>query len=123
MNIKQVRYELLIEQSKVRSPFDKGVYDYAFEILNNIEYHPRTSMRDLHHLQRIRDIEMRALNGCRSWHDYSFWNRSLTDHKAIIARLIPSSELIKDMPYKYLFELQAYALTLAYKQLIRIIYK
>lgn len=79
-----INYERL-ENHKTRSKWDKGVKDYAFELLENIE-------DNLDGFESIDELREALLGGASSWHDYSWGGCSFIYNKDICEKLATPSE-------------------------------
>lgn len=76
-----------IELSSPRSAWDKGVKDYALELLENLgdDFEYTTS----------KELKEALLNGAKNWSDYSWGGCSLIYDEDIAQRLCSPSELKK----------------------------
>ena len=77
-------YETLraaVAASQARSTWDKGVKNYAFDIINNLEE------------WNAPITEAAALNGAESWKQYAWGGCGLVSNEAIAAALCNPSEL------------------------------
>lgn len=76
-----------IENTEARSAWDRGVKEYAAELVENIDTDDIPECR--------RDLEKILLNGAESWEQYSFGGASLVYDVDIAERLCCPSELKK----------------------------
>ena len=79
-----VNYERL-ENCKTRSKWSRGVKEYAFELLENIE-------DNLDGFESIDELREALLNGANNWEQYSWAGCSLVYNKDICKRLATPSE-------------------------------
>lgn len=77
-----------LEARKDRSAWDKGVTDYAFDMLYHWEENAQW-------YKEKTDLESLILNGAKNWNEYSWGGCSLCDNYQIAARLCTPSELKK----------------------------
>jgi hypothetical protein len=85
--IEQVRTEL--EKRNDRSAWDRGVNDYARELLDNVE----DAARGGQPLETIREWKKAMLKGAQDWIEYSYGGCSLVYNADIAIRLCTPSEL------------------------------
>lgn len=87
--IKEVRAEL--EARRNRSAWERGVNDYALELLETLEENRRYNGADdlLHPLE----LESELLNGAENWNEFSWGGCSLIYDGDIAERLCCPSEL------------------------------
>ena len=79
----------LVDRRKARSAWDRGVTAYSHELLGNLLYWTMQG----HYLDGIAEAEEKALNGAKSWEQYSRSGFSLADSEEIAERLCNPSEL------------------------------
>lgn len=77
----------IIEARKDRSAWDRGVNDYAVELLDNLAELTRDDLADLKIVRRA------LLNGADSWQQYSYSGSALIYDSDIAERLCTPSQL------------------------------
>lgn len=87
MNIKELKNKLETEQEKARGTYQKAIYQYAFELVDNIADNYITTAEELEHLESIANLKERALNGATNWNQYSWGGCSLCYNFDILNRL------------------------------------
>lgn len=85
--IELVRVEL--EKRDDRSAWDKGVTDYCYDLLDNVEAAGRNGNK----LERLSDWRSAMLNGARDWTEYSYGGCAFVYDGDIANRLCTPSEL------------------------------
>lgn len=91
--MRQIKREL--KRTKVYSAWDKGVLEYAWELIDNVEQsHNYLGLRDNDTIG-IQILKKSMLNGADSWHDYSWGGCSLIYDTDIAEVLCTPSELKK----------------------------
>ena len=78
-----------VDKRKLRSAWDKGVSLYSHELLQNLLYY--TTMGEK--LDGVIDAERKAMNGAKSWEEYSRGGFSLVCDEDIAGRLCTPTEL------------------------------
>ncbi len=78
-----------IDRRKLGSAWDRGVRAYSHELLGNLFYWTMQG----HYLDGIAEAEEKALDGARSWEQYSRSGLSLVSSEEIARRLCTPSEL------------------------------
>ena len=127
MNITELKNKLDEEQKHARGTYQKAIYQYAFELVNNITDNYTTTAEELEHLESITNLQERALNGATSWNQYSWGGCSLCYNYDILCRLFCPS-IVKKYQYtdtirgRHLLDYQADALAKAFSK-IRFIIK
>ena len=119
MNIEELKNKLNEEQKKARGAYNKAIYKYAFELVDNIADNYISTAEELEHLENITNLRERALNGAENWSQYSWGGGSLCYNCDILTRLFcPSlvkkyqcADTIKGL---HLLDYQASALSRAY---------
>lgn len=76
-----------IESTKTRSVWERGVKEYAVELVENLDDDDIPDCR--------RNLEKLLLSGAESWDDYSWGGCSLIYNQDIARRLCSPSELIR----------------------------
>ena len=111
----------IIDKRRLRSAWDRGVRAYAHELLGNLFYWTVSMARKLDGLE---EAEEKALNGAKSWEQYSRSGFSLAADWEIAERLCTPSELErcrgglrKPNPREDWVDTQARALFQAWKML------
>lgn len=74
-----------IESTKTRSAWERGVKEYAVELVENLDTDDIPECR--------RDLKKLLLNGAETWDDYSWGGCSLIYNQDIAQRLCSPSEL------------------------------
>ena len=87
MNINELRNKLEEEQKHARGTYQKAIYQYAFELCDNIADNYITTADELEHLENITNLKERALNGASDWRQYSWGGCSLCYNYDILRRL------------------------------------
>lgn len=119
MNIKELKDKLNEEEKKARGTYQKAIYKYAFELVDNIADAYISTAEELEHLENITNLEERALNGASSWRKYSWGGSSLCYNSDILNRLFCPS-LAKKYQYsdtisgRHLLDYQSSALAKAF---------
>ena len=90
--IAEIRQE--IESKKPRSAWDKGVKEYALELLEDME-NERNAAKETDMVVYPATLEVELLNGAMNWKQYSWGGCSLIYDKQIARRLCSASELKK----------------------------
>ena len=85
--IEQIRTEL--EKRSFRSAWDKGINDYAYDLLDKVE----VAAQDGKQLNTISEWKEAMLNGAQNWGEYSYGGCSLIYDCDIAKRLCTPSEL------------------------------
>lgn len=122
MNINELKNKLNEEQKHARGTYQKAIYQYAFELVDNIADDYTTTAEELEHLESITNLKERALNGATSWSQYSWCGSSLCYNYDILTRLFCPS-LVKKYQYKntirgrHLLDYQASALEKAFSKI------
>lgn len=122
MNIQELKNKLEEEQKHARGAFQKAVYQYAFELVDNIADNYITTADELEHLENITNLKERALNGAENWNQYSWGGSSLCYDYDILTRLFCPS-LVKKYQYtdtirgRHLLDYQASALARAFSKI------
>lgn len=83
MNKQQLIKELEENQTKSRSKWQKGVFDYALELAEDLEEETPTTFAEL---------KSKLLNGASDWEQYSWGGCSLIYNEDICERLATPSE-------------------------------
>ena len=71
MKITELKKALEEEEKHARGRYQKALYEYAGELVDNIVNHHKTTAEELENLENITDLKARALNGADSWEQYS----------------------------------------------------
>lgn len=87
MKINELKNKLETEQEKARGTYQKAIYQYAFELVDNIADNYITTAEELEHLESIANLKERALNGATNWKQYSWGGCSLCYNYEILRRL------------------------------------
>lgn len=82
-----------IEKSRSRSAWDRGVKEYAAELLENLSEAVKYGYIDLDDLNAPNMVDRAMLNGAADWSQYSWGGCSLCYNGEIAARLCTASEL------------------------------
>lgn len=119
MNIEELKNKLNEEQKKARGVYQKAIYVYAFELIDNIADNYITTANELEHLENIPNLKERALNGATSWNQYSWGGCSLCYNYDILQRLFCKSIVKKyenadSVKGRHLLDWQASALSKAF---------
>lgn len=119
MNIKELKNKLETEQEKARGTYQKAIYQYAFELVDNIADNYITTAEELEHLESIANLKERALNGATNWNQYSWGGCSLCYNFDILNRLFCKSiakkyENADSVRGRHLLDYQASALARAF---------
>lgn len=119
MNIEELKNKLNEEQKKAKGAYNKAIYQYAFELVDNIADNYRTTADELEHLENITNLKERALKGAESWRQYSWGGASLCYDYDILSRLFCPS-IVKKYQHtdtikgRHLLDYQSSALTRAF---------
>lgn len=90
MNIESVRKSLEKELSRKRiSAWERGVIEYAFELLESVEFNQNTDEQNIPCSKEV------FLNGASNWTEYSYGGCSLIYDYDIAKRLCTPSEFRK----------------------------
>ena len=122
MNVKELKNKLNEEQKHARGTYQKALYQYAFELVDNIADNYISTAEELEHLENITNLKERALNGAENWTQYSWGGGSLCYNYDILTRLFCPS-LVKKYQYsdtirgRHLLEYQASALARAFSKI------
>ena len=84
-----------VEQAKTRSAWDRGVKEYALELLEDLEIAANDGYIDADDLCNRRMMEKAMLNGAHDWRQYSEGGCSLIYDGQIAKRLCTPGELRK----------------------------
>lgn len=84
-----------VEQTKTRSAWDRGVKEYALELLDNLGYGVRHGYIEADELENRRLLEKAMLNGASDWKQYSEGGCALCYDGKIAERLCAPWELRK----------------------------
>lgn len=90
--ISEIRQE--IESKKTRSAWDKGVKEYALELLEDME-NERNAAKEADMTVYPATLQAELLNGAMNWKQYSWGGCSLAYDVQIAKRLCTASELKK----------------------------
>lgn len=119
MILEKVRKTLM--NRKDRSAFDRGITQYALELLNNFEETVKHS-----HIDETSINKTLLLNGAHDWAEYSYGGCSLIFDSNIAERLCTPSELKKKKggelqpnSYELWLDVQAHALNQACERLLK----
>ena len=129
MNITELKNKLNEEQKHARGTYQKAIYQYAFELVDNIADNYTTTAEELEHLENINitNLKEKALNGASDWSQYSWGGSSLCYNYDILCCLFCPS-IVKKYQYtdtirgRHLLDYQADALAKAFSK-IRFIIK
>ena len=119
--MKREKLELVLQVGKIsaRSVWKRGVYDYAFMLLDN-----RYDVEEFHE----KDLKEVLLNGASSWYEYSWGGCSLIYDEDIAKALCTPAELkrveygrLKPNSREEWLDVQARALFQAYKMILMIV--
>lgn len=122
MNIKELKNKLEEEQKHARGTYQKAIYQYAFELVDNIADNYITTAEELEHLESITNLKERALNGAENWTQYSWGGCSLCYNFDILSRLFCKS-IVKKYQYadtirgRHLLDWQASTLSKAFSKI------
>lgn len=124
MNTENIKKSLKRELSRKRiSAWDKGVIQYAFELLNDIDDNQRYDKKI--NLNTVTDIKKVLLNGASNWTEYSYGGCSLIYDYDIAKRLCTPSEFKKKKEgelcpnsYETWLDVQARALSQAFNKIM-----
>ena len=119
MNITELKNKLGEEQKHARGAYQKAIYQYAFELCENIADNYITTAEELEHLENITNLKERALNGASDWEQYSWGGCSLCYNYDILSRLFCKSIVKKyknadTVRGRHLLDYQAAALSKAF---------
>lgn len=81
-----------IETRRARSAWDRGVKEYALDMVEELEYRAEYEGR---RPDNVRELERWMLNGAADWKQYSEGGCSLIYNRQIAERLCTASELKK----------------------------
>ena len=84
-----------LEARKMRSAWDRGVNEYALELLEGLEESISGGWFDAENIAAPRMLEKALLNGAENWKEYSWGGCSLIYDGDIAERLCNPSELKK----------------------------
>lgn len=93
MNIEKLRESIVAE--KQRSAWDKGVTQYALELVDELAEQINDGYVDPTELVKPRALRAALLNGAKDWREYSWGGCSLIYDPDIASRLCCPSELKK----------------------------
>lgn len=93
MNIEKLRESIAAE--KQRSAWDKGVTQYALELVDELAEQINDGYVDPAELAKPRILRAALLNGAKDWREYSWGGCSLIYDPDIASRLCCPSELKK----------------------------
>lgn len=93
MNIEKLRESIAAE--KQRSAWDRGVTQYALELVDELAEQIGGGYVDLAELAKPRTLRAVLLNGAKDWREYSWGGYSLIYDPDIALRLCCPSELKK----------------------------
>ena len=119
--MKREQLELVLQNGErsARSAWKRGVYDYAYMLLDN-----RYDVKEFHET----DLKEVLLNGASSWHEYSWGGCSLIYDEDIAKALCTPSELkrrdygrLKPNSREEWLDVQARALYQAYTLILKIV--
>lgn len=85
----------IIEATKPHSAWDRGVREYALELLDELKDHIESGYIDDEDLTAPKLLESHLLNGARDWNQYSRGGCSLIFNQDIAKRLATATELAK----------------------------
>ena len=94
MKISKIREA--INQKKTRSAWDKGVREYALELVETLEEGIRGGYFDEEDMQSPNLLKRQLLNGASDWTEYSYGGCSFIYDSDIAERLCTPSELKKN---------------------------
>ena len=128
MNIKQLKNILQEKEQTTRGTYNKGLYLYALELVDNIGDHYASTQEQRDNLQNIdRDtLKELALNGAEDWGQYSWGGCSLCYNYDILERLFCPSMVKRyqnadSVRGLHLLDFQKYALCKAFAILYKTI--
>lgn len=126
MNITELKNELEQQQKQARGTYQKAIFEYAFEICDNIADNYISTAEELEHLESITNLKERALNGASDWEQYSWGGCSLCYNYDILERLFCPSIVKKyenadSVRGRHLLDYQAAALSRAFSKINLII--
>lgn len=89
MKIETLKRTLEQKETKARGTYNKALYSYALELVENIGDHYNTTQEQRDNLQDIdrETLKKLALNGADSWEQYSWGGSSLCYNYDILERL------------------------------------
>ena len=87
MNITKLKRALEEGEKQARGRYQKAIYEYAFELVDNIADQYTTTAEELEHIENIKDLKELALNGATDWYQYSWGGCSLCYNYDILTRL------------------------------------
>ena len=119
MNITELKNKLEEEQKHARGTYQKAIYQYAFELVDNVADNYTSTAEELEHLENITNLKERALNGASDWSKYSWGGCSLCYNYDILSRLFCPSIVKKyenadSVRGRHLLDYQAAALAKAF---------
>ena len=122
MKITELKIALEEGEKQARGRYQKALYEYAFELVDNIENQYTTTAEELEHIENITDLKARALNGAEDWSQYSWGGCSLCYDYDILTRLFCPSfvkrhENADTVRGIHLLDLQAIALARAFSKI------
>lgn len=122
MNIQELKNKLEEEQKHARGAYQKAIYQYAFELVDNIADNYISTAEELEHLENITNLKERALNGASDWNQYSWGGCSLCYNYDILSRLFCPSIVKKyknadTVRGRHLLDYQATALSRAFSKI------
>lgn len=122
MNIEGLKNKLNEEEKKARGTYNKAIYQYAFELVDNIADNYRTTAEELKHLENITNLKEKSLNGASDWEQYSWGGCSLCYNYDILHRLFCKSIVEKyenadSVRGRHLLDWQACALSKAFSKI------
>lgn len=82
----------IIAATKVRSKWNRGVKEYAIELLDELASRYNDENRDPKEISNRMELRKAVLNGADSWHQYSFGACSLVCDIDIAERLLTPTE-------------------------------
>lgn len=92
MKLAEIKKQLEQKSQKARSAWEKGVFEYAFELVESAE-----ELFDYYNKdpETIAELKEALLNGAKDWNQYSWGGSSLIYDSDIAERLCTPSELKK----------------------------
>lgn len=118
MNIEELKNELEQQQKQARGTYQKAIFQYAFELCDNIANNYTTTAEEL----ELTNLKERALNGASDWEQYSWGGCSLCYNYDILSRLFCKSIVKKyenadSVRGRHLLDYQANALAKAFAKI------
>lgn len=92
LKLSEIQKELAKQSAKARSAWDRGVFNYAFNLLEDIAERAEYEGHEPETLEELKDF---ALNGAKDWNQYSWGGSSLIYDCDIAKLLCNPSELKK----------------------------